>query len=314
MNAVIVDIRGKYAAALDESGRVVRIPNANYELGQTLELHEVKTHRPARVLRRIGSMAAAVALVLTIGTGTAYALPYGTVTLEGDSSLSYTINCFDYVLDVQAVNEEGEALLAGMDARQLRHRPIESAVAATMEHMEEEDVPQQAKDGFRISAETRSERHSERLRQELEPLIERMPPAPPEGESAPPTGDAAGMRDAPPMEPEGVPGQNAQSPNAPKSAEMTPPDTDDTPEGTGTEGMMPQDREHTPAFRPDDGGAPPDIPGASAEQGQAPPPPMEAQGDRPGPYRSGSTWSFLSGSIRRSSSSRMLFPPSSYAI
>ena len=39
MKAVIVDLQGKYAAALDETGSVVRIPNAAYRIGQEIELH-----------------------------------------------------------------------------------------------------------------------------------------------------------------------------------------------------------------------------------------------------------------------------------
>ena len=41
MKAVIVDLQGKYAAALDETGSVLRIPNAAYRIGQEIELHEV---------------------------------------------------------------------------------------------------------------------------------------------------------------------------------------------------------------------------------------------------------------------------------
>ena len=100
MNAVIVDVRKKQAAALDGTGRVVRIPNVNYEIGQTIELH-VKPVRAPTMLRRLSTGVAAAVLVAMIGTGTAYAMPYGTVALDGDSSIEYTINCFDYVVAVR---------------------------------------------------------------------------------------------------------------------------------------------------------------------------------------------------------------------
>ncbi len=173
MNAVIVDIRKKQAAALDESGRVVRIHNAGYEIGQTIELHEVKPLRTPTMLKRFSTGVAAAVLVAMIGTGTAYAMPYGTVTLDGDSSIEYTINCFDYVLDVQATNEEGEALLAEMDTRQLRHHRIDKAVSATVEQMERGGHLETPEGGMQISADTRSEGHTERLRQELEPVVDR---------------------------------------------------------------------------------------------------------------------------------------------
>ena len=185
MNAVIVDIRKKQAAALDETGRVVRIPNTNYEIGQTIELHEVKPVRTPTMLKRLSTGVAAAVLVAMIGTGTAYAMPYGTVTLDGDASLEYTINCFDYVLDVKGTNEEGEALLAEMDTRHLRHHRIDSAVAATMERMEYPASANLPEAGPRIVADTGNDHHTERLQQELEPLIEREPPAVPTGDHAP---------------------------------------------------------------------------------------------------------------------------------
>ncbi len=203
MNAVIVDIRKKQAAALDETGHVVRIPNVNYEIGQTIELHEVKPVRAPTMLKRLSTGVAAAVLVAMIGTGTAYAMPYGTVTLDGDTSIEYTINCFDYVLDVKGTNEEGEALLAEIDTRQLCHRRIDTAVAATMERMEyptSADFPEAEP---RIVADTGNDHHTERLQQELEPLIEREPPAVPTENHAPQP-EATGNE-----EPLPVPGQES---------------------------------------------------------------------------------------------------------
>ena len=185
MNAVIVDIRKKQAAALDESGRIVRIHNADYEIGQQIELHEVKPVRTPQMLKRLSSGIAAAVLVAMIGTGTAYAVPYGTVTLDGDSSVEYTINCFDYVLDVKGTNEEGEALLEEIGTRQLRHRRIDAAVATTVEHIDRNAPEAPPEETLRIHADTGSDRHSDRLREELEPLLERDRPAPTDGEHVP---------------------------------------------------------------------------------------------------------------------------------
>ena len=102
MNAIILDIKGKYAAAMDESGSIVRIRNANYSVGQRIQLHELSQRR-APSLKKSGVVAVAAALVLSIGTGTAYAMPYWTVSLEADSAIEYTINRFDRVLKVRAL-------------------------------------------------------------------------------------------------------------------------------------------------------------------------------------------------------------------
>ncbi len=184
MNAVIVELRRKQAAALDESGRVVRIPNANYEIGQTIELHEVKPVRAPTMLRRLSTGVAAAVLVAMIGTGTAYAMPYGTVTLDGDTSVAYTINCFDYVLEVQAVSEEGESLLTEMDTRQLRHHRIDTAIGTTIEQIEQRKPREEGRPQVQIQMELPSEGHSERLRQELALFMERREPQPEPTEGA----------------------------------------------------------------------------------------------------------------------------------
>ena len=178
MQAVIVDIRGKEAAALDENGAVVRIRNANYELGQTIELHEGKLVRTRPVLKRFTAGAAAAVLVAVLGTGTAYAMPYGTVSLEGEPSIEYTINCFDYVLRVRAVNDAGETVLGAMDLKTVRHHRVEDAVTTTMEQIEQGGYLEDPAFELRVSAETRSERHADRLRQELGEMVSRTVPAP----------------------------------------------------------------------------------------------------------------------------------------
>lgn len=169
MNAVIVDIKGKYAAALDESGAVVKIPNANYAIGQKIQLHEMQPRRRTASLKRIAAVALAASLILSIGMGTAYALPYGTVSLESDAAIEYTINRFDRVLSVKALNEEGEAVLSEIDPRSLRFCSVEQALSLTL------DAPELSGDEapvFHITASTNNELHSERLQ---ERLIERFP-------------------------------------------------------------------------------------------------------------------------------------------
>ena len=195
MKAVIVDFRDGHAAALRDDGCVVKIRDAGYKLGQVIELHE---RVQPRWRRTVFSLAAAAALLLGIG-GAAYATPYGTVTLDADSSIQYTINMFDYVLDVQAENEEGEALLAELDIRQLRHRPVDSAITSAMQQLEQRRAPDDAAFSVSVSANTRNEKHTERLRQELEQAVnEHMPIPAPESENHP------GMRNsaAEPIRPE----------------------------------------------------------------------------------------------------------------
>ena len=67
MKAVIVDLQGRYAAALVETGEVRKIANNNYEIGQSIELQEVSQGRKraplSKTIKRVGSIAAAVAIL-----------------------------------------------------------------------------------------------------------------------------------------------------------------------------------------------------------------------------------------------------------
>ncbi len=165
MKAVIVDLLDGQAAALCSDGCVVKLSDAGYSLGQEIEVHEQKRVR-RKWLRTFTSAAAAAVFVLGIG-GTAWALPYGVVSLDVNPSIEYTINCFDYVLSVNGVNEEGRALLAGMDTHRLVHRRIDEALSASVEQLEAEQWLAEGDDVL-LAAGARRGAHAERLLSELE--------------------------------------------------------------------------------------------------------------------------------------------------
>ncbi|WP_405347082.1 anti-sigma factor domain-containing protein [Ruminococcus sp.] len=171
MKVVIVDLKGRYAAALAENGEVKRIVNNHYEIGQEIELYDIKEVRQPRfaprVIRRVVAVAAAV-IVLTVGSmATAYAIPYGTVSLESDPSIEYTINCFDYVIDVKALNDEGDAVLNEIDESKLRHHRIEDAIDTTVRQMEKDGYPDAENGSVAINVNTPDNDRSDRMKDDL---------------------------------------------------------------------------------------------------------------------------------------------------
>ena len=171
MKVVIVDLKGRYAAALAENGEVKRIVNNHYEIGQEIELYDIKEVRQPRfaprVIRRVVAVAAAV-IVLTVGSmATAYAIPYGTVSLESDPSIEYTINCFDYVIDVKALNDEGNAVLNEIDESKLRHHRIEDAIDTTVRQMEKDGYPDAENGSVAINVNTPDNDRSDRMKDDL---------------------------------------------------------------------------------------------------------------------------------------------------
>ena len=175
MNMLIVDLKGKYAAALTESGDIRRIVNNNYKIGDQIDLYSAKEINSSRtshkVMKRIIAVAAALAVMALGSIGTAYALPYGTVSLESDPSIEYTINCFDYVIGVNALNDEGREILDDMDEKTLKHHKIEDAVKSTVEQMEKSGHLDSAGSKIEINAHTGSSGHTERLQKNLDTSI-----------------------------------------------------------------------------------------------------------------------------------------------
>ena len=178
MKAAIVDLKGKYAAALTENGEVKRLFNNRYEIGQEIELYDIQEVRQPRivprVIRRVAAVAAAIIILLVGSIGTAYAIPCGTVSLESDPSIEYTVNCFDYVLDVRALNEDGETVLEEIDVSNLKHHKIGDAVTTTVEQMKDDGFFEDDNKGVSITASTGNDTHNDRLREDLESKVQDM--------------------------------------------------------------------------------------------------------------------------------------------
>ncbi len=172
MKAVIVEIRGNRAAALLEDGRFVSIPDNSYSVGQEITLLQresfrIKHHSSFR--QRAAAIAASAVLVLSLGGGgLAYAMPYGTVSIDVNPSIEYTINRFDRVLRVSGANEDGQAVLEAIDRSQLLNRKIDDAVNATLSRLEEEGYLSGEEDAIVFSSGTGSEAHSASLAASLE--------------------------------------------------------------------------------------------------------------------------------------------------
>ena len=162
MKAVIVDLLNGQAAALCDDGRVIKLADAGYTLGQIVEVHERKRRRTGW-LRTLSAAAAAAVLLVGGGGAAAYAMPYGVVSLDVNPSIEYTINRFDYVLRVEGVNEDGRLFLDGIDKRKLVNRSIGEALEESITQLEAGDWLGGDSGEILLAAGTKKEDHSERL-------------------------------------------------------------------------------------------------------------------------------------------------------
>ena len=163
MKGIVVDRQGPYAAVLDDRGAVRRVRDRHYAIGQQVSL------APRMTRRGVAALAAALTLLLSLGT-VAYATPAGTVSLDSAGAVEYTINCFDRVLSVQAVDEAGAATLRQVGEGSLRHRKVSDAVSATVEALQQSGKV--APEGVLISASSGGESHAETLCRQLRDTVE----------------------------------------------------------------------------------------------------------------------------------------------
>lgn len=171
-NAYIVELRGRFAAALTEDGRFVRVRNKGYEIGQAVRA--VRIERSAQPARRraqmtaLASMAAGF-LMLALGGFAGYRAPAGVVSLDVNPSIEYTINYFDRVLEVAAVNEDAVPVLSQIDGDSLRYQSIDTAIEQTIETLRGNGyLLEETENDVVISSSSYSAAHAERLAARLE--------------------------------------------------------------------------------------------------------------------------------------------------
>lgn len=169
MKAVILDIDKNEATVMTEGGDIIGIKNNGYEIGQEIILRSGK--KRASINRITGIVAAAAAaLVITGGIGGyAYYTPYGTVSLDVNPSIEYTINRFDRVLDVTGINDDGDDILFGLDTKSLINRNIETAIEDTIEQIDAEGYFSDEDGNYVVlTANTKEEAHTDTLLSNLD--------------------------------------------------------------------------------------------------------------------------------------------------
>lgn len=134
MKAVIVKVEGSYASALHNDGTFVRIKNQNYSVGQVIIM------KKESAFSKVAMAASAAVAVLTLSLGIwAYAAPYSYVSLDVNPSIEYTLNRFERVLTVKAVNDDGQAIIKEIELKDLKYKTIDLAIQRTVEQINAHD-------------------------------------------------------------------------------------------------------------------------------------------------------------------------------
>lgn len=124
MKYLVMETHPAYAVLLDQSGRFLKAANLNYHVGDTvMDIIELSPspdsgQKRIRLLRRMtGSLTAAAAcfLLLFFGVYRPNFTPYGTVRLQINPDIQMTVSQTERVLDLDALNQDGEDLLEGYE-------------------------------------------------------------------------------------------------------------------------------------------------------------------------------------------------------
>lgn len=168
MRAVIVEIKNKTAAVLLADGSVEKIKNSGYAVGQILEITARQASAKKRFVRQFASMAAVIAL----GSASAFAYytPYYYVSLDVNPSFEYSVNYFDRVLSVNAL--DGDDILDEAELNDLRNKKIKEAVAETVEQIQSEGYLDSAgTGGILIAVSGKDEEKADKLGDALQAVV-----------------------------------------------------------------------------------------------------------------------------------------------
>lgn len=133
LKAVVAQIVGHHAVLLTENGVFVKVKNQRYRTGQQITFCE-KRRLPAKAL----AMAAGLAVFLL---GSAFLalerLPYAYVSVDVNPSIEFTLNWFDRVLSLRAVNGDAIPIAQSLEENGVLNQPIDIAVGMTIKGLNE---------------------------------------------------------------------------------------------------------------------------------------------------------------------------------
>lgn len=176
MKAVVLDITGSEATVMTHAGDIIGINDLGYEIGQEITIEDKK--RPTdnfalRISRFMPAVAAAAAVIVILGgSGYVYYKPYGTVSLDVNPSIEYTINRFDRVLDVNGVNDDGSEIVSELDIKSLKNKDIETAIEETITQIEADGYMEEEDGNYVVvTANTGRDEHTDRLIDKLDRTV-----------------------------------------------------------------------------------------------------------------------------------------------
>jgi hypothetical protein len=230
MKAVVVEIKGHIAAVLSDDGCIEKVKNNNYAIGQVIRMKE-KTAIKTSKLKVWAAVAAALVVLIGGTSALAYGTPYSYVSVDVNPSIELSLNMFDRVLSVKAVNDDGAEVLSQIDLNQLNNQNINTAITTIVDEISNEGYFAEGEGGIIVAAASNDQSKADDLAQQLGETVnaavngETDPedPTPTPAESTVPETSEEPGTTLPPVSPEVTPDPNASpDPNATPDPSATP--------------------------------------------------------------------------------------------
>ena len=120
MEYLVMECGLSYAVVLDQDGRILKVPNLGYTVGQSLKDVVLLPERPVRqqvLHKRIARWSALAACLCLLLLGSwVWQSPIGTVRMQINPDVLLSVNRFDRVVALEGLNEDGTALIDGYRA------------------------------------------------------------------------------------------------------------------------------------------------------------------------------------------------------
>lgn len=120
MEYLVMECGLGYAVVMDQDGRILKVPNLGYTVGQSLKDVVLLPERPVRqqvLHKRIARWSALAACLCLLLLGSwVWQSPIGTVRMQINPDVQMSVNRFDRVVALEGLNEDGTSLIDGYRA------------------------------------------------------------------------------------------------------------------------------------------------------------------------------------------------------
>lgn len=165
MKAVVLQNENGKTAVLTRDGIVRIVADRGYTVGE-----EINIPKENNVIRlSFKAACAAAAIIICFMGGYLYLAPYSYVSVDINPSIEYTLNRFDRVLAVKALNDDGAEIVGEIDPLEVFNKPVEEAIELTVEKLCESEYVDQAQENIiLVAAASEDEQKSQQIAQAIE--------------------------------------------------------------------------------------------------------------------------------------------------